>query len=84
MLGTESPYNEEAFARAIGRARGYLDVPVKPRRAWPVLVAATAFAVSSLLFATAAVMSPSVTLTHPPRSASGAVSFGPPLDGAVN
>ncbi|MDR3507279.1 MAG: hypothetical protein P4L64_05200 [Caulobacteraceae bacterium] len=59
---------DESFTRAMSRARGYLAVPEQPRRAWPVLLAATFFAISSMVFATAAIMAPSVTLTHLPPS----------------
>ena len=66
MTDTESRQLDERFARAMGRARGYLAGPQPIRRVWPILAAATFFAVSSMVFATAAVMAPSPELTHAP------------------
>jgi len=86
MTPTESHRADESFARAMERARAYLDAPPPRRRAWPVLAAAAFFAVSSLLFATAAILAPAVGLDPPPsRTATApAGSFGPPLAGAIN
>ncbi len=66
MTETESRLQEERFARAMARARSYLEVSEPRQRVWPVLAAATFFAVCSMIFATAAVMAPSPELTHAP------------------
>ncbi len=66
MNETESRQHDERFARAIGRARAYLDHRDPPQKVWPVLAAAAFFAVSSMVFATAAVMAPSPQLSHAP------------------
>ena len=64
MTETESRQDDERFARALVRARGYLDQREPAQRVWPVLAAAAFFALSSMVFATAAVMAPSPELTH--------------------
>ena len=96
MMQTESLQWEDGFARALARARGYLEPHTPQARAWPVLAAAAAFAVSSMVFAVAAIMAPSVTLSHLPPSAASlppaiqakpaAAPSGiePPLAGAVS
>ncbi len=66
MNETESRQYDERFARAVARARAYLDRRDRPQRVWPVLAAAAFFAISSMVFATAAVMAPSPQLTHAP------------------
>ncbi len=66
MIDTESRQLDERFARAMGRARGYLAAPEPVKRVWPVLAAASFFAVCSMIFATAAVMAPSPELSHAP------------------
>ena len=65
MNETESQPFDDRFARAVGRARAYLDRRDPPQKVWPVLAAAAFFAVSSMIFATAAVMAPSPQLSHP-------------------
>ncbi len=76
-------HSEEGLFRALQRARQYLRPPQTTERTWPVLAAAAAFAASSLIFATAAILSPSARLTHlPPPQTDPA--FGPPLAGTVN
>jgi len=86
MIQSESLDKDESFARAMTRARTYLDAPPPPRRVWPVLAAAGFFAFSSMVFATAAILAPPLTLDPMVRSSSpaDAGSFGPPLAGAVN
>ncbi|HEY2660691.1 MAG TPA: hypothetical protein VGI79_13285 [Caulobacteraceae bacterium] len=66
MTETESRLQDERFARAMARARGYLETSEPTQRVWPVLAAAAFFAVCSMIFATAAVMAPSPELTHAP------------------
>jgi len=86
MPQTESIHSPDGFGRALVRARDYLEPPTRRERVWPVLAAATAFAISSMIFVFAAVTAPSVTLTHlapSPASLSGD-SLGPRLAGAVN
>ena len=80
----ESLRTQESFARALDRARGYLETPQPVRRIWPALAAAAAFALSSMVFATAAIMAPAPTLDPVGQNATGGQSFGPPLAGAVN
>ncbi|QUD88540.1 hypothetical protein [Phenylobacterium montanum] len=66
MTESESRQSDERFARAMARARAYLHHQETPQKVWPVLAAAGFFAVSSMVFATAAVMAPSPDLTHAP------------------
>ncbi len=76
-------------ARALARARAYLEPPARKRSIWPVLGAAAAFAASAMLFAVAAIMAPPMTLTHIPASETSAEAVSaapvgdPGLAGAV-
>ena len=47
------------------RARALLEKPVRRQRVWPVLLAASAFALSALLFAAAMIAAPPLTSEHP-------------------
>ncbi len=64
MTESESRRHDERFIRAMARARAYLSHAEPAPRVWPVLAAAGFFAVSSMVFATAAVMAPSPDLSH--------------------
>jgi hypothetical protein len=66
MTESESQKIDERFARAIARARAYLDYEEPAQRVWPVLAAAALFAACSMIFAFAAVTAPSPELTHAP------------------
>jgi hypothetical protein len=55
--------SDEAFAAAMAEARLLLEPPERIERNWPTLLAALAFAVCALIFATAAIMAPPVHLT---------------------
>ena len=66
MNQSESRTQDERFARAMARARGYLEPPEPERKVWPVLAAAGFFALCSMVFATAAVMAPTPSLSHAP------------------
>jgi len=84
MIAADSPRTDESFARAMVRARRYLDAPRPTRRVWPVLAAAAFFAVCSMIFATVAILAPPVTLDHLEPSIDRSQTLGPPLAGAVN
>ena len=66
MTETESRLQDDRFARAMARARGYLEVSEPSQRVWPMLAAGAFFAVCSMIFAVAAVTAPSPELTHAP------------------
>ena len=51
-------------AAAVGRARTLLARPNPPERLWPVLTAAALLALSSLIFATAMIVSPPLVSHH--------------------
>ena len=56
---------------AVARARTLLKPPVRRDPMWPALLAATALAVTSVVFATAMVLAPPVTTEHVAESAPG-------------
>jgi hypothetical protein len=60
---TESFNAEDAFAEALADVRVRLEPPVRRERMWPALAAAAFFAVSALVFATAAILAPPAQLT---------------------
>jgi hypothetical protein len=84
MTWIESADDEDGFALAMERARAYLEAPSRPARSWPVVVAAAAFAASSLVFVTVAILSPPVTLTHLPPSPAQTGAADPRLAGSLN
>jgi len=51
-------------AQAVARARALLRTPVRRDPMWPALLAATALAVTSVVFATVAVLAPPVQTEH--------------------
>ena len=63
MADIESFSADNAFAEAMADARVRLEPPVVRERAWPALAAAALFAVSALVFATAAILAPPAQLT---------------------
>ena len=71
MTFAESPTPAETFATAMAEARLLLRRPKPVARTWPTLLAALAFAVSALVFASAAILAPPVQLTpiHPVHAA---------------
>jgi hypothetical protein len=48
----------------VARTRALLETPVRDDPMWPALVAATALAVTAVLFASVAVLAPPVTTEH--------------------
>ena len=48
----------------VGRARGLLKAPTRRDPTWPALVAATALALASVMFACVAVLAPPVETSH--------------------
>ena len=54
---------DKSFAAAMAEASMLLREPEPTTRTWPVLLAALAFAVCALIFATAAILAPPVELT---------------------
>jgi len=63
MADLESLNADAAFAEALADARVRLEPPVVRERLWPALLAATFFAISALVFATAAILAPPAHLT---------------------
>lgn len=64
--------NDSALDTAeVGRARALLEAPVRRDPMWPALVAATALAVTSIVFATVMVLAPPVQTEHVVESAPG-------------
>jgi hypothetical protein len=63
MSAYESYDPDEAFTEAMADARIRLEPPVIRERVWPALAAAALFAVSALIFATAAILAPPAHLT---------------------
>jgi hypothetical protein len=63
MTQTESLDPHEAFVQALERARARLEPPLRKARAWPAVAAAALFAVSAMVFATAAILAPPAQLT---------------------
>ena len=63
MTLTESSIPADSFAAAMAEARLLLRRPKPVMRTWPTLLAALAFAVCALVFATAAILAPPVQLT---------------------
>jgi hypothetical protein len=63
MADIESFNADDAFAEALADARVRLEPPVVRERLWPALLAATFFAISALVFATAAILAPPAHLT---------------------
>jgi hypothetical protein len=66
MADIESFNADDAFAEALADARVRLEPPVVRERLWPALLAATFFAISALVFATAAILAPPAHLTPVP------------------
>jgi hypothetical protein len=58
-------------AAAVTRARTLLETPVRRDPLWPALLAATVLAVTSVVFATVAVLAPPVQTEHVAQSAPG-------------
>jgi hypothetical protein len=56
---------------AMGRARALLRTPERRDPMWPALLAATALALTSVAFATVAVLAPPVSTEHVAQSAPG-------------
>ena len=63
MVHADSPMSDAAFAHALAEAQILLQPREPVVRAWPALLAALAFAVCALGFATAAILAPPVQLT---------------------
>jgi hypothetical protein len=63
MTQIESSDPREAFIEAIARARQQIEAPVRRERAWPAVAAAAVFALSAMVFATAAILAPPAQLT---------------------
>jgi hypothetical protein len=63
MADIESFNADDAFAEALADARVRLEPPVVRERLWPALLAALFFAISALVFATAAILAPPAHLT---------------------
>lgn len=63
MTSLEPTNADDAFAEAMADARVRLEPPVVRERVWPALAAAALFAVSALIFATAAILAPPAHLT---------------------
>jgi hypothetical protein len=55
--------------REVARARALLKAPVRRDPMWPALLAATALAVTSVIFATVAVLAPPIQTEHTAQSA---------------
>jgi hypothetical protein len=72
MADIESFSTDDAFTEALADARVRLEPPVVRERLWPALLAATFFAISALVFATAAILAPPAQLT-PVESVRGPV-----------
>ena len=62
MPKNESLDAHDAFAEALERARARLGPPMLKPRAWPALAAAGLLAVSAMVFATAAILTPPAQL----------------------
>ena len=58
MAQIESQDPEQAFLEALARAHALLEPPAVKAHVWPALAAAGFFAVSALVFATAALLAP--------------------------
>ncbi len=58
MAEIESPTAEDAFLEALARVQLLLEAPVRVQRVWPALAAASFFAISAMIFATAAILAP--------------------------
>jgi hypothetical protein len=64
--------NDSALdASEVARARSLLKTPVRRDPMWPALVAATALAVTSVVFATVMVLAPPLQTEHVVESAPG-------------
>lgn len=64
--------NDSALdALEVARARTLLKTPVRRDPMWPALVAATALAVTSVIFATVMVLAPPVQTEHTAQGAPG-------------
>jgi len=64
--------NDSALdVQQVARARELLKTPARRDPMWPALVAATALAVTSVVFATVAVLAPPVATQHVAKSAPG-------------
>jgi hypothetical protein len=66
MIQLESAMSNDAFAAAMTEARLLLRTSEPVVRTWPTLLAALAFAICALGFATAAILAPPVQLTPIP------------------
>jgi len=58
MVQIESPASHEAFFERLEEARARLEPPDSGGRAWHAVAAAAFFAVSAMVFATAAILAP--------------------------
>ncbi len=63
MAQIESLDDHEGFFEALERARVRLEPPARRPRAWPAVAAAALFAVSAMVFATAAILAPPAQIT---------------------
>jgi hypothetical protein len=63
MADIESFSADDAFGEALAEARAWLEPPVVRERLWPAVLAAMFFAMSALVFATAAILAPPAHLT---------------------
>jgi len=64
--------NDSALdAGEVARARTLLATPVRKDPMWPALMAATALAITSVVFATVAVLAPPAVTQHVAKSAPG-------------
>jgi hypothetical protein len=63
MDQTESSDPQALFFDALAEARQRIEPPVRRERAWPAVAAAAFFAVSAMVFATAAILAPPAHLT---------------------
>jgi hypothetical protein len=63
MTILESSDADQAFVDAMADARIRLEPPVVREQVWPAVAAAALFAVSALIFATAAILAPPAHLT---------------------
>jgi hypothetical protein len=63
MVQVESADTHEAFFEALENARARLEPPAQRARTWPAVAAAAFFAISAMVFATAAILSPPAQIT---------------------
>jgi hypothetical protein len=63
MAQIESLEQHQAFVESLARARTWLEPPMRRERVWPAVAAAAFFALSAMVFATAAILAPPAQLT---------------------